>query len=300
MTKYLRYLACGFGTGNTDRDWRDGAYPRHADADIGYLDWMYECYALPLRADNVAKVNVCFTIDSPNSAPFEDGLGIVDVWEFFDIEKFDRLSAVEQQRYFLDRLHAALMNCAEHFGWDSKPLEEAHARIIREAFNFSFFWKKPVTSPDRRTKAQLFVDVVGDANLYLVFFDRNMAELRRMLFSVVGAVSGVPEQLINRISWDDNQTVRLLCENERDYWLVKTAGDVEFRYPRAQTGDPQGEFDLGRIYYEGMGVLQDKERGLKLIEAAAAKGFKHAIRFLEHVHSVDSRGSSGMEKNPPK
>jgi TPR repeat protein len=78
----------------------------------------------------------------------------------------------------------------------------------------------------------------------------------------------------------------MTMKNGRDYWLCSTDGTVEFHYPRAETGDPHGEYDLGRMYYDGAGVLQDQQRGLALIRSAAAKGYKQAVRFLERIESV--------------
>jgi TPR repeat protein len=89
----------------------------------------------------------------------------------------------------------------------------------------------------------------------------------------------------SKISWVDAKTVRVQTDNGRDYWLCSSDGTVEFHYPRAQTGDPHGEYDLGRMYYDGTGVLRDQERGLALIRSAAAKGHRHAVRFLEHIES---------------
>jgi TPR repeat protein len=241
---------------------------------------MYEHYATPLRTDGIAKVNVCFTVDAA-SAPPADVLGVADVWEAFDIEHFRELTASQQQSYYLDRLHAALIRCTEQYQWESAKLKQAYDRIVRESFRFQFLWQKPLASPDRRTKVQVFVDVQRCVKLYLIFFDRDLRELHRTLFSVTLPASGIPERRLGRIVWDDNRTARVFDKNNRDYWLISDVGDVSFHYPRAEDGDAHGEFDLGIMYYEGRKVLQDRERGLKLIESAASKGYKHAVRFLE-------------------
>lgn len=35
------------------------------------------------------------------------------------------------------------------------------------------------------------------------------------------------------------------------------------------------------MYYEGGLLVPDRDRGLRLIRAAAAKGYKHALAFLD-------------------
>jgi TPR repeat protein len=184
------------------------------------------------------------------------------------------------------------LRCADHYGWERTTLRQAHERIVQERFQFQFFWKKPLSSPDRRMKAQVFVDVQRHAHAYLVLFDRHLNEIRRMLFSIVLPGSGTLNAVLGRIAWDDNETVRIGHRNARDYWLLSTAGSVAFHYPRAESGDAHGEFDLGLMYFEGRQVLQDRERGLNLIESAASKGYKHAVRFLERL----AHSAAGVKK----
>jgi len=116
-----------------------------------------------------------------------------------------------------------------------------------------------------------------------VFFDRAMHEQRRTLLSAGLLGRGPVEFALGHFGWLDASTVKVQHQNDRDYWLCGTDGSVTFHYPRAESGDPHGEFALGKMYYEGSLVLQDQARGLALIEAAAAKGYQHAINFLTAV-----------------
>jgi hypothetical protein len=86
---------------------------------------------------------------------------------------------------------------------------------------------------------------------------------------------------LHRIQWLDDRTVRITQRNGRDYWLCTTDGVPVLHYPRGESGDPHGEYDLGRIYLAGKLAPRNRERGLKLIQSAAAKGYAHAVRFLE-------------------
>ncbi len=279
MPKYLRYISWDM----TDEDGRPDkalwTVVRSAP-EVWHLAWMYEHFACPMRTDGVAKVNVFLTAAEPNREPSEV-LSIANVYGGFDAAHFQSLAPKGRQAYYLERLHQALLRCAEQFGWDAGPLSEAYRRILKADFEFAFFWKKPLASPDRRWKVQAFAQVSPlPAHLYLVFFDRKLQEQRRTLLSVGTDGPGPVEFALGNIRWQDSDTLRVENKNGRDYWLCTTDGGSEFHYPRAEAGDPHGEYDLGRMYYDGQWVLQDKDRGLDLIKTAAAKGYRHAQRFL--------------------
>lgn len=58
---------------------------------------------------------------------------------------------------------------------------------------------------------------------------------------------------------------------------------IEFHYPRAERGDPHGEYNLGREYFDGGLQHFGRARGLALIRSAAAKGYEHAVVFLNRL-----------------
>ena len=51
----------------------------------------------------------------------------------------------------------------------------------------------------------------------------------------------------------------------------------------AGTGNPYAQYLLGKIYYSGNGVEQDREKGLEYIRQAAEQGYPGAARFLERL-----------------
>lgn len=298
MAKYLRYLAEHFTHGNSIHDdLRDDPtmWAAVRESGVPYLCWMYEFYALPLRSGGVGKVNLYLTPARPNPPPVvlpgcpedRDGEGIASVFESFDFASYRSLGRPERAPYHLDRIHTALIRCGREFHWDTGPLDRARDLILQNEFRFCFFWKKPLSSPDRRTKVQAVIDVTDQARIYLAFFDGRMNPQRRVLLCTSGIGSGVGEMELHRIAWLDNQTVQVTQRNGHDFWTCTTDGDPVFHYPRADHGDPHGEYDLGQIYLEGRFVRQDRQRGLKLIESAARSGYKHAIRSLERLSAAE-------------
>lgn len=47
--------------------------------------------------------------------------------------------------------------------------------------------------------------------------------------------------------------------------------------------NPYAQYLLGKIYYWGNGVEQDREKGLEYIQLAAEQGHPGAVRFLERL-----------------
>lgn len=287
MAKYLRFIDYHFG--NVESPIDDQHLAVNGNAPESWpLRWMYEHLATPLASGGVSKVNIYFTGTATTGDPSEV-LGIATVDQHFDTAHFFALSPRDRQSYFLEQLHAAMLRCAEHFGWDPQRLVNAYRQIISRDYRFTFFWKKPLTSSDRRTKVQPFIDAsTFPTHLYLIFFDTKMHELRRVLLSIGADGPGAVEFLLGGIHWIDAKTVRVQHQNKRDYWLCTTDGELQFHYPRADQGDPHGQYDLGRMYCDGQWVLQDQARGLELIRAAAKQGFKHAIRFLASHHEREA------------
>jgi hypothetical protein len=279
MARYLRFIDYHFAN-------QDLAIVVNA-SESWPLRWMYEHLATPLPSGGISKANIYFTSTTISDDPSE-ALGIATVRQNFDPMYFSALPPRDRQRYFLDQFHSAMLKCASSFGWDRSHFVDVHRQIIERDFQFTFFWKKPITSPDRRLKAQPFIDAsTFPTRLYLIFFDREMHEFRRTLLSVGNDGPGAVEFALGDIRWIDATTVRIRHQNERDYWECTTDGDLQFHYPRADQGDPHGQYDLGRMYFEGQWVLQDQTRALELIRAAAAQGFKHAVKFLASQQNGD-------------
>lgn len=272
MAKYLRYIAVHDET----------LSPPEETDDTAHLPWMYEQYATPVLSNGISKVNVYFLPERPpETAPYDDGLGIAYVRHHFDRSQSASLSGTERKVYYLDRLHEAILRCARQFGWSEKHFSDARERMLADDLRFAFFWKKPLSSPDRSMKVQGFVEAGPRTRVWLVFMDRSGIETQRCLLTVRGTGSSDMGHLFGEMRWTDAHTVQVTMKNGRDYWRCTADGLVEFHYPRAEGGDASGLYALGRMYMEGEIVLQDVERGMRLLREAAQKGDMHAQRYLE-------------------
>lgn len=296
MAKFLRGIQIGYGKGNrwpAVTDWDPELSQAIEPVLPPALRWMYEHCALPLESHGIVQVNVSFTqadagspVVIPHTPEAKEGEGIAEVCERFDLAHFQTLPVAQQRIYILDRLHGALLNCAATFGWETEKLAAARERILRDDFQFSFWWKKPLSSPDRRHKVQALIEVADLATIFLVFTDRQQQEVHRALLCTAPPRSGFGELELHKLSWLDAETVEVRQQNGRDYWLCKLNGQAEFHFPRAEQGDPHGQYQLGQLYIEGRFVPCDRARGLAWMRAAAQQGYGHAIRFLASQNEV--------------
>ena len=273
VAKYLRHLAV-----HSQPD-----ILQNLGADVAHLCWMFEHELSPFPTGHVSKVNICLTGNQADVTPPSECLGIVDVNEFFDLERYRGLSIREQQLYYLERMTDALLRTARQFGWDETAIRQTRDRMLDKQLQFAFLWKKPLCSPDRQRQVQGFVSVGPRTQIGLIFSDRNGQELRRSLLSECGSGSFDLRYIFGKLAWIDSHTVQVTQDNGRDFWLCTAEGAVEFHYPRAASGAADAEFALGRMYFEGTVVLRDQIKGRQLIESAAAKGDKHATNFLRRL-----------------
>jgi TPR repeat protein len=110
------------------------------------------------------------------------------------------------------------------------------------------------------------------------------AAMLALLMGIAGCASQ-PER-------DDNLT---RFERARAAYLAEDFElALELMKEEAQVGNPQAQYALGYMYYNGQGVVPDMEQGLQWIQAAAAKGDKHALEALGRLASAATRPA------PPK
>lgn len=65
----------------------------------------------------------------------------------------------------------------------------------------------------------------------------------------------------------------------------------------AEAGSPEAQFELAKLYEQGIGVVQDAARALALYREAAAQDFADALNDLGFMHY---QGGLGLPRNPDK
>lgn len=82
----------------------------------------------------------------------------------------------------------------------------------------------------------------------------------------------------------NDTTLRVTHRTKRDYWGINTETDsVEFRFPRAESGDAHGQYALGGMYLNGDLVERDTAQAKYWLQLATDQGYKQAAGQLERL-----------------
>ncbi len=87
------------------------------------------------------------------------------------------------------------------------------------------------------------------------------------------------------------------------------AGDYsrafELLLREAEDGNPDAQYTVGYMYYQGQGVQQDEQAALRWIQAAANNGSRRAVQALGQLAGIGTRlhgertGTEAEQPQPP-
>ena len=173
-----------------------------------------------LETKPVAKVVV-----TPCAPPAETKLELMvnpDVLQLLKPFNFDRYWTADKEtrkRIALDFLQEGLLEVAEIKHWDKKPLEEAYTVALVSDRP----WTKAVTGPDRRTKAQAWCRYDSDQADVSIVFSKRGDELCRTFVATVKPGDVWIRDVIGKLEWLSNTTIRLSSRDGTQSWEVNTS-----------------------------------------------------------------------------
>ena len=192
-------------------------------------------------------------------------------------------SAIRQS--LIEDIHEALLSLAVLKGWDTDPIHKLHAEIIKREYQFSGTAGRPQKNPSNTLSATAAWRTDRYINIGVLVQGAKDTPERFFTAARIGIALGLFESLIGAVEWVDDQTVRLFQANKRDYWDIDVITQtVEFHFPRADSGDAHGQFDLAKMYINGWIVDQDIEQARKWLERSAEQGFPRAIKLLQRMN----------------
>ncbi len=188
----------------------------------------------------------------------------------------------------INDINEALLSLATLKGWDTDPIHKLHAEIIKRDYQFSGTSGRSLKNPSKTLSASAAWRTDEYINIgVLVQGSKNTPE-EFFTATRIGISLGLFESLLGAVEWVNDQTVRLFQANKRDYWEIDTSSrEVRFHFPRAESGDAHGQFDLAKMYIDGWIVEQDFEQAREWLERSAAQGFSRAAKLLQRMKDGD-------------
>ena len=275
MAKYLRHFAVDFD-------------PRSLAANFPFTaQFVFDLFALEFGkcpSKNIGKLLVYLVSDASRHLSAEDMIDVLAVYEHLDEGTIQTTSEFALRKFVLDSILLAIRAHGPTYGWDVAQAETTHARVLEAGIVFDRGWGKPARHPKSKLSVQAHAKFYCPIELTLHVFDakRQLLQVIRVaeLPGTIGALLGA----CGSLAWIDESHVRLTMKNGRDYWDADlNAGQAVFHYPRAEKGDPHGQYDFGRMYLEGYIVDRDESQSRHWFTLAAAQGFNRARTALERL-----------------
>ncbi|SFS76268.1 hypothetical protein [Paenibacillus sp. BC26] len=119
-------------------------------------------------------------VDEITDEKVKDFSGVCSVQVQFNVDSFFTKDDHQKKEVTIEILRKGLDKVITEKGWDQVPFGQAFEKVIEVNMKNEWFWRKPISSPDRRFKARLYIVhevtvVIG----YLIVFNNTNQEILR-------------------------------------------------------------------------------------------------------------------------
>lgn len=119
-------------------------------------------------------------VDEISDSRVIDLLGVCTTQVQFDVDSFFFMDENQKKITTLNLLKQGIEKIVPEKGWDPAPFNKAFEKVIKAEMNNEWFWRKPISSPERKLKASLYiVHEVTIVKGYLIVFDNKNQEVLR-------------------------------------------------------------------------------------------------------------------------
>ncbi len=206
-----------------------------------------------LRSRGVAKLIIQFVYDQQQHLSSEEFLDVMIVKIYFDRTLFSSWNINDRKCFLLHSIWLALDTYAGQYGWDRNYCQNVYQHVLDSGMTLDRWWGKPVLHGPSQMSVQAHVHCSDTVDFSLGLFDRKKRLLKKRLIARSLSTLGTIDTTYGKLEWLDQTLVRLWDSNKRDYWDWNIETDqLSFHYPRAERGDPHGQYDFARMYLAGI------------------------------------------------
>lgn len=145
-----------------------------------------------------------------------------DVIESFavgDVESYWQLEELERQRWLANLVYGGMKDVARRFNWNVEAIDHAHTAVERLGFRNVQAWKRPVASPDRKVRAQLWYDFNQRAiDGTIRFTNANGTVLGERKVFTLPPTDFDLHMALGRLRWLTNTKVGLESRDRKQRW----------------------------------------------------------------------------------
>jgi hypothetical protein len=146
---------------------------------------------------------------------------VLDLHKLLDFEAYFAAEKETRERIALEFLQDGLLEVAEIRGWDTNPFHEAYKAVLAKNFVCYRPWSKPVTSPDRKHKAQVWCNYDSDkAEIFIVVFYRKDVVSKTLVTTVKPGGVWI-RGAIGKLHWLSADKVELAPRDGKNEWEAK-------------------------------------------------------------------------------
>lgn len=151
----------------------------------------------------------------------ETMLDVLRLNKLFDFEGYFAAEKETRKRIALEFLQDGLLEVAAIRGWDINPFHEAYKAVLARNFVNYRPWSKPVTSPDRKHKAQVWCNYDSDkAEVFIVVFHRKDVVSKTLVTTVKPGDVWI-RGAIGNLQWLSADQVQLSPREGKNDWEAR-------------------------------------------------------------------------------
>lgn len=244
---------------------------------------MFEYYlSNRINTNGVKKIIINFSSDHLEITTNEI-LGIMNVVAPFDRNDFINLEDIIAKRIILlESLEKVIQELFKDYNWNYEEVKPTFDIVRSNISNSEEYWKNPKWNMTKDMYALISININGSINIFLSIFTKNNQLANKILIVTLPLGLGALETCLGKLIWINNTTVRFYKKNESDYWFYNILDQkLCFYFHRAEKGDAHGQYDLGMMYLNGVGVLKDEKQAICWFKKSADQKYARAINQLK-------------------
>lgn len=188
------------------------------------------------------------------------------------------------QQVFIQEVTSALLEVGKEHEWDLEAILELQKTVDSKEYKFEGVWVKPKLNEEKTKAVGIAWKTNDKLEIGFVMKAKKSAEETEYPIIRINIGLGLFESILGKLIWENNHIVRFYHTNKREYWELNTEQrQVTFHYPRAESGDAHGQYDLAKMYLEGDLVEIDESKAIEWLQKSANQGFGRAKKLLEEL-----------------